>query len=94
MHLGFHAPCNDDEWCYCPLSRIANKKWHDAMEFNSNLEESFCSSNKSFCPCSLISHINKAHKDILGNAVAMYLDILYENALAHGEFIRVQERKQ
>ena len=94
MHLGFYAPCNDDEWCYCPLSKIVNKKWHDAMEFNSNLEASFCSSNKSFCPCSPISHIKEAHKDTLGKAVAMYLDILYENALGHGESTRVQARKQ
>lgn len=94
MHLGFHAPCNDDEWCYCPLSRIVNNKWHDAMGFDSKLEESFCSCSKSFRPCGLLSHIKEAHKNILGSAVSMYLDNLYKNSLGHGEFTRVQARKQ
>jgi hypothetical protein len=94
MHLGFHAPCNDNEWCYCPLLRIVNKKWHEAMGFNSELEESFCSSSKSFHPRNLVSHIKEAHKNILGTAVAIYLDNLNENALGDGEFIIVQERKQ
>ena len=94
MHLGFHAPCNDDGWCFCPLSKTMNQKSHDAMEFDSSLETKFCSSNKLFCPGSLVSHIEETHKDILGTAVALYLNILYENALGDGEFVRVQARKQ
>ncbi len=27
MHLRFHAPFNDDEWCYCPFSKTLNQKW-------------------------------------------------------------------
>jgi len=71
MHLGFHAPCKDDEWCYCPLSRIVNKKWHEAVGFDSELEESFCNSNKSFRPCNLVSHLKEARMNILGTAIAI-----------------------
>ena len=31
MHLGFHAPCYDDEWCWCPFSKISNNKWHEGV---------------------------------------------------------------
>ena len=53
MHLGFYAPCNDDEWCSCPLSKLANKNWHEAIGFDSDIESQFCSSNKKFGPSDL-----------------------------------------
>ena len=57
MHLGFYAPCNDDEWCYCPLSKLSNQKWLKAMKCYSELGAKFCSSNKKFGPSDLVCHI-------------------------------------
>jgi hypothetical protein len=57
MHLGFYAPCNDDEWCCCPLLKLANKNWHEAMVFDSELGPQFCSSNKKFGPFDLVCHV-------------------------------------
>jgi len=87
MHLGFHAPCHDDKWCYCPFLKTINMKWHQAMGFDSKLDTRFCSTNKSFSPSSLISHVQEKHHDILGIGVVMYLKMLYEGALGEGEFM-------
>ena len=87
MHLGFYAPCNDDEWCYCPLSKLSNQKWLKAMECYSELGEKFCSSNKKFGPSDLVCHIQEKHQDLLGRSVIIYLEALYGNKFGQGEFI-------
>ena len=57
MHLGFHAPCYDDEWCWCPFSKLINNKWHQIVGIDSKLEPKLCSSSKKFGPSDLVSHI-------------------------------------
>ena len=87
MHLGFHAPFNDDEWCYRPFSKTLNQKWHELIKFDSGLHHKFCSSNKKFGPSDLISHINEKHNDHLIHGIAMYLRTLFRDAFGDGEFI-------
>jgi len=56
-YLGFYAACNDDEWCYCLLSKLANKNWHEAMDFDSDWESQLSSSNKKIGPSDLVPHV-------------------------------------
>ncbi len=86
MHLGFHAPCYDDEWCWCPFSKLHNNKWHQIVEIDSKLEPKLCSSSKKFGPSDLVSHIQEKHKDLLGHGVVMYLiNSVFEDAFGEGE---------
>ena len=85
MHLGFHAPCYDDEWCWCPFSKLINNKWHQIVEIDSKLEPKLCSSSKKFGPSDLVSHIQEKHKDLLGHGVVMYLNSVFEDAFGDGE---------
>ena len=87
MHLGFHAPINDDERCNCPFSITLKQKWHELIKFDSGLHHKFCSSNKKFGRSDLIPHINEKHNDRLGHGIAMYLRPLYGDAFGDGEFI-------
>ncbi len=87
MHLGFYAPCNDDEWWYCPLSKLSNQKWLEAMECYSELGEKFCSSNKKIGPSDLVCDIQEKHQDPLGRSVIIYLEALYGNKFGQGVFI-------
>jgi hypothetical protein len=84
MHLGFYAPCNDDEWCSCPLSKLANKNWHEAIGFDSDIESQFCSSNKKFGPSDLFCHVREKHLDLLGIGVRIYLGTLFGNEFGQG----------
>lgn len=85
MHLGFHAPCYDDEWCWCPFSKLVNNKWHQIVGIDSKLEPKLCSSSKKFGPSDLVSHIQEKHKDLLGHGVVMYLNSVFEDAFGDGE---------
>jgi hypothetical protein len=85
MHLGFHAPCYDDEWCWCPFSKISNNKWHEGVGIDSKLEPILCSSSKKFGPSDLVSHIQKKHDNFMGHGVLRYLNILFEDAFGDGE---------
>lgn len=85
MHLGFHAPCYDDEWCWCPFSKLINNKWHQIVGIDSKLEPKLCSSSKKFGPSDLVSHIQEKHKDLLGHGVVMYLNSVFEDAFGDGE---------
>ena len=87
VHLGFHAPCNDDEWCYSPFSKTLNHKRHDMMEYESGLHHKFCSINKKLCPSDLVSHIKDNHNDLLNIGGRMYLKTLFGDAFGDGEFI-------
>ncbi len=87
VHLGFHALCYNDEWCYCPFSKKLNHKWHDMMESDSGLHRKFCSNNKKLGPSDLISHIKEKYIDLLGDGNRMYLKALYGNAFGDDEFI-------
>jgi hypothetical protein len=84
MRLGFHAPCYDNEWCWCPFSKLRNNKWHQIVEIDSKLEPKLCSSSKKFGPSDLVSHIQEKHKDLLGHSVVMYLNSLFEDAFGDG----------
>ena len=85
MHLGFHALCYDNEWCWCPFSKLINNKWHQIVEIDSKLEPKLCSSSKKFGPSDLVSHIQEKHKDLLGHGVVMYLNSVFEDAFGDGE---------
>ena len=85
MHLGFHAPCYDNEWCWCPFSKLVNNKWHQIVGIDSKLEPKLCSSSKKFGPSDLVSHIQEKHKDLLGHGVVMYLNSVFEDAFGDGE---------
>jgi hypothetical protein len=87
MHLGFYSPCSDDKWCCRPPSKLANKNWHEAMEFDSDLEPKFSSSNKKFGPSDLVCHVQEKHQDLLGIGVRIYLGTLFGNAFGQGEFM-------
>ena len=87
MHLGFHAPFNDDEWYYCPFLKTLNHEGHNIMEFGSGLHHKFCSINKKLLPSDLISHIKEKHNDLLGNNIRMYLKTLYGDTFGDREFI-------
>ena len=84
MHLGFYAPCNDDEWCSCPLSKLANKNWHEAIGFDSDIESQFCSNNNKFGPSDLFCHVREKHLDLLGIGVRIYLGTLFGNEFGQG----------
>ena len=85
VHLGFYAPCYDDEWCWCPFSKISNNKWHEVVGIDSKLEPILCSSSKKFGPSDLVSHIQKKHDNFMGHGVLRYLNILFEDAFGDGE---------
>jgi hypothetical protein len=58
------------------------------MEFDSDLEPQFCSSNKIFCPSDLYCHVQEKHQDILGFGVRIYLGTLFGNEFGQGDSIR------
>lgn len=85
MHLGFHVPCYDDEWCWCPFSKLRNNKWHEIVEIDSKLEPKLFKSTKKFGPSDLVSHIKEKHQNFLGRGVVMFLNSVFEDVFGNGK---------